>query len=587
MTYSYVTINGQRVQTAVAAAFEKMRAAFKAEFGLDLLVSSGTRTRAEQEKLYRAWVNREPGASLAAAPGRSNHEEGGPRGPRALDLRDSGRDLGVTRIGTVRSNWLAANAPKYGFTPAGHFFNPREGWHYEYTGSLGGGGTASRWNLTSRSTKAIQKVVGAKQDGIHGPETDSKIRAFQKRHGLTVDGIWGPASDAKGFPPAPQPAPQPEQPVGKVGKNYTSRPVKDIQRAVGVPEANRDGIYGEETTRYVGEWQTGVGIDPDGDWGITSDGLAFPPAGSVHGVDYSFARPAPAMMQKRGIKLAGRYLWNTKYDDGRTNKGIGLEELGALNTAGIEVFYIYEEDGKELRGGFDAGVRVARAADAFLKGLGKSGHPIYFNVDYDAQAGDLPAILDALDGVASVIGRERTGLYAGYGPIKAAFDAGKITWGFQTYAWSGDKWDPRAHLQQWSNGQWGGTIDFTRAVAAEYGQNPPKPAPRPNSKGGTLKGLSWTGVQRMLKSDFGYKGAIDNIPGKGSIAAFQRFMNSAGYGRLTVDGIDGTATLKAAQTWLKKRWGYKGAIDGIRGAGTNAAWARAEAANGRAYARVK
>ena len=42
MTYSYVTINGQRVQTAVAAAFEKMRAAFKAEFGLDLLVYYGS-----------------------------------------------------------------------------------------------------------------------------------------------------------------------------------------------------------------------------------------------------------------------------------------------------------------------------------------------------------------------------------------------------------------------------------------------------------------------------------------------------------------------------------------------------------------
>ena len=190
MTYSYVTINGQRVQTAVAAAFEKMRAAFKAEFGLDLLVSSGTRTRAEQEKLYRAWVNREPGASLAAAPGRSNHEEGGPRGPRALDLRDSGRDLGVTRIGTVRSNWLAANAPKYGFTPAGHFFNPREGWHYEYTGSL-----------TEAPPVTKPKPAGtARKGNPFGIPTAVGLQKIARLYGYKgrYDDIWGPGS-ANGF----------------------------------------------------------------------------------------------------------------------------------------------------------------------------------------------------------------------------------------------------------------------------------------------------------------------------------------------------------------------------------------------------
>jgi len=76
--------------------------------------------------------------------------------------------------------------------------------------AMAGGGSSQGWNRTSRSTKAIQKVVGAKQDGIHGPETDSKIRAFQKRHGLTVDGIWGAKSDAKGFPPKPASKPKPK-----------------------------------------------------------------------------------------------------------------------------------------------------------------------------------------------------------------------------------------------------------------------------------------------------------------------------------------------------------------------------------------
>lgn len=108
-----------------------------------------------------------------------------------------------------------------------------------------------------------------------------------------------------------------------------------------------------------------------------------------------------------------------------------------------------------------------------------------------------------------------------------------------------------------------------------------------------LQGIRWIGVQRMLKSDFQYRGAIDNMPGAGSIAAFQRFVNAKGYahraiGReLVVDGRDGKNTLMGAQQWLKERWGYTGSIDAKRGSGTDAAWARAEAANDRAFARIK
>ena len=104
-------------------------------------------------------------------------------------------------------------------------------------------------------------------------------------------------------------------------------------------------------------------------------------------------------------------------------------------------------------------------------------------IEVDGRSVRIPegsTILDALRGIASVIGLERTGLYGGLKAIKAAFDAKVIRWGFQTYAWSGGQWDTRAQLQQWSNGQWGGSVDFTRAVKAEYGQNPvPTPVEPP------------------------------------------------------------------------------------------------------------
>lgn len=140
MSYTYTVIDGQRVEVNVAVAFRKLAAAFKAKFGLELLVTSGTRTRAEQQYLYNGWINRLPGFNLAAAPGWSNHEESGPIGPRALDVRDSGSDAGVTVYGSVRAKWLRANASKYGFDPAG--YNPNwsqiEPWHIEFSGRIGG-----------------------------------------------------------------------------------------------------------------------------------------------------------------------------------------------------------------------------------------------------------------------------------------------------------------------------------------------------------------------------------------------------------------------------------------------------------------
>lgn len=39
--------------------------------------------------------------------------------------------------------------------------------------------------------KKIQKVVGAKVDGIFGPQTEKAVMKFQAKHGLTVDGWIG------------------------------------------------------------------------------------------------------------------------------------------------------------------------------------------------------------------------------------------------------------------------------------------------------------------------------------------------------------------------------------------------------------
>lgn len=231
MAYTYTTINGERVQTDVANAFNNLKSAFRSAFGLDLIVSSGTRTTAEQRDIFLSrfraqgsgngpygdvrWYNgtryvRISSAGTVAVPGTSNHEEGGPIGPRALDIRDSGNNSGVTTAGNARSNWIRSNASRYGFNPAGYNFG--EPWHIEYTGSFGGGsgsgggGSSTGWPAHDRYGAAwvteIQKKLnrlgyGVSVDGQDGPATQKAVSDFQGKHGLPQDGIAGPDTNAK------------------------------------------------------------------------------------------------------------------------------------------------------------------------------------------------------------------------------------------------------------------------------------------------------------------------------------------------------------------------------------------------------
>lgn len=48
-----------------------------------------------------------------------------------------------------------------------------------------------RYGSTGEQVKALQKILGIKQDGIFGVQTDRAVRNFQKNSGLVADGIVG------------------------------------------------------------------------------------------------------------------------------------------------------------------------------------------------------------------------------------------------------------------------------------------------------------------------------------------------------------------------------------------------------------
>ncbi|WP_433234005.1 glycoside hydrolase domain-containing protein [Actinomadura nitritigenes] len=186
------------------------------------------------------------------------------------------------------------------------------------------------------------------------------------------------------------------------------------------------------------------------------------------GIDYAWGRPGVAALQAAGATFVCRYL---SHDT--TGKNLSAAEARELSAAGIWIVVVWEGTASRALAGKAAGAADARDAEAQARACGMpAGRPIYFAVDFDANSSQQDEIHAYLDGAASVLGRGRVGLYAGYGPVKRAFDAGKIAFGWQTYAWSGGRWDSRAQLQQYSNDHRVGGVgcDYDRAMTTDYGQ---------------------------------------------------------------------------------------------------------------------
>jgi hypothetical protein len=204
------------------------------------------------------------------------------------------------------------------------------------------------------------------------------------------------------------------------------------------------------------------------------------PRPDLFGIDHSSHPPAPAALKREGVRFVCRYLSTPG-----NSKNITLVEATDLKLAGIDVVLVFETGGSRALGGRAAGAADAQSARAQAGLVGLAGTPIYFAVDFDAQHAQLPAVLAYLQGAASVLGHDLTGVYGGLAAVKAALDAGACRYAWQTYAWSGGVWDPRAHLHQYADGQTlcGISVDFDRANAPDFGQHKGQPPTQPKAAG--------------------------------------------------------------------------------------------------------
>lgn len=187
----------------------------------------------------------------------------------------------------------------------------------------------------------------------------------------------------------------------------------------------------------------------------------------LEGVDYAWSRPDPAGLYAAGKRFASRYL---SYDT--TGKNLTLAEAERLAAAGLAVVANWEWQAGDAKKGYGAGAQYAAEAVRQAAACGMpAGRPIYFSVDYDP-AGAYGPVDDYFRGILSVLPLSEVGAYGGYDTIQHLFNAGLISWGWQTYAWSGGRWLKGAHVQQYQNGVnlAGGELDLDRAMVDDYGQ---------------------------------------------------------------------------------------------------------------------
>lgn len=133
-----VEFYGHQLRAEAAKAADTMIDAAVAD-GVTLLVSSAYRSYAVQQQTYQYWVSvngQQVADQLSARPGYSEHQTGLAidfASPEGCRLEECYRD-------TLAGQWLAKNAPRYGYilrfpngrqSVTGYHFEP---WHYRYVG---------------------------------------------------------------------------------------------------------------------------------------------------------------------------------------------------------------------------------------------------------------------------------------------------------------------------------------------------------------------------------------------------------------------------------------------------------------------
>ena len=194
------------------------------------------------------------------------------------------------------------------------------------------------------------------------------------------------------------------------------------------------------------------------------------------GFDWSTGWLTGPQVRAAGGVLAGRYAVPDLSPAGR---GISAAEYATHKAAKVSVFLYYEGTASWMLGGWDAGVEAAHIAEASKANAAMpERQPIHYAHDIDPDPNHFPAIEACLDGIASVVGWDKIGVYAGWLLIDHLARLGKIRYFVQTIAWEyGRGVHPAATAYQYdtrdvaSNYVGGVACDRVRSLVDNFGQD--------------------------------------------------------------------------------------------------------------------
>ncbi len=171
------------------------------------------------------------------------------------------------------------------------------------------------------------------------------------------------------------------------------------------------------------------------------------------GFDYT-ARIDPAALI--AAKCSAVFRYTTRQD---WPKSIARPEVLELGSIKMPLVCNFESTADRMRGAGPAGHAdaVEQSGNLAVLGIPPQAVRSWFSADWDVQATEVILCLDYLEAAAEVLGgKQFVGCYGGWRLVQAAADAGFAIW--QTSAWSGGRWDPRAVARQTGQQQYVGGV---------------------------------------------------------------------------------------------------------------------------------
>jgi hypothetical protein len=127
-------------------------------------------------------------------------------------------------------------------------------------------------------------------------------------------------------------------------------------------------------------------------------------------------------------------------------------EAEAVSAAGLQIISVFETTADRALGGYAAGLSDGAQAIQSARVVGQpKGTRIYFAVDFDATALQMPTVIDYIRGCSTATPEYSTGVYGSASVVQAVRAAGACSGYWQTYAWSRGVKNSGIHVYQYQN----------------------------------------------------------------------------------------------------------------------------------------